>query len=81
MSEEKPTTDYGPPHGGQVDNLQDEPPHHGMSVGQYIATRFTSLKPPMTALPNPFRLLATLNGHQWAFFFVAFFAWVRLELS
>lgn len=49
-----------------------------MSAGQYIRTRFTSLKPPMAALPNPFRLIAMLNGHQWAFFLVAFFAWVRV---
>lgn len=49
-----------------------------MSAGQYIRTRFTSLKPPMAALPNPFRLIAMLNGHQWAFFSVAFFAWVCL---
>lgn len=53
----------------------DEPPHHGMSVGEYMATRFSSLKPPMTKLPNPFKLIMQLNKRQWAFFLVAFFAW------
>ncbi|KAK9771753.1 putative Major facilitator superfamily domain-containing protein [Seiridium cardinale] len=51
------------------------PPHHGMSAGKYVATRVSSLKPPMAKAPNPFRLLRMLNRHQWAFFFVAFFAW------
>lgn len=78
MSEEKPTTDYGPPHDGNADLQRDEPPHHGMSASEYLRTRFTSLKPPMAALPNPFKLIATLNGHQWAFFWVAFFAWVSI---
>lgn len=58
----------------------DEPPHHGMSVGEYMATRFSSLKPPMTKLPNPFKLIMQLNKRQWAFFLVAFFAWVRMLL-
>lgn len=81
MSEEKPTTDYGPPqHGGEVDHVRDEPPYHGMSIGEYIRTRFTSLKPPMTAIQNPFALIAMLNRHHWAFFAVAFFAWVCLTL-
>lgn len=54
---------------------QDHPPHHGMSTGQYLATRFSSLKPPMTKSPNPIALLRTISGRQWAFFAVAFFAW------
>lgn len=57
---------------------QGHPPHHGMSAGEYIATRFTSLKPPMLDAPNPFRLLRMLNRMQWAFFLIAFFAWVRI---
>ncbi|KAK7712688.1 Carboxylic acid transporter [Diaporthe eres] len=75
---EKPTTDHGPADtrpGPVEDHLGDEPPHHGMSAGQYIASRFSSLKPPMSKLPNPFSLLRMLNGHHWAFFLVAFFAW------
>ena len=85
MSEhEKPTADHGPatytpqaPIGSQGG---DEPPHHGMGIGEYIATRFSSLKPPMTKLPNPITLLGQLNRHHWAFFMVAFFAWVCVAL-
>ena len=47
-----------------------------MSVGEYIATRFSTLKPPLHKAPNPFRLLAMLSGKQWLFFFVGFLAWV-----
>jgi SHS family lactate transporter-like MFS transporter len=50
-------------------------PHH-MTVGEYGATRFSTLKPPMHKAPNPFKLLAMLNGRQWLFFLVGFFAWV-----
>ncbi|KAI5458366.1 major facilitator superfamily domain-containing protein [Mariannaea sp. PMI_226] len=50
-------------------------PHEGMSPGEYIGTRFSSLKPPMHPVPNPIKLLRMLNSQQWAFFFVAFFAW------
>ncbi|KAK3318062.1 sugar transporter family protein [Apodospora peruviana] len=46
-----------------------------MSPGRYLATRFTSLKPPMLKAPSPFRLLAMITRMQWAFFAVAFFAW------
>ncbi|KAI1813283.1 lactate/pyruvate transporter [Poronia punctata] len=51
------------------------PPHHGMSTGKYLATRFTSLKPPMRKAPNPIRLLRMLNRHHWNCFFLAFWAW------
>lgn len=56
--------------------VADTPPHEGMSAVQYMRTRFTSLKPPMTKLANPFKLMRMLTGHHWAFFGVAFFAWV-----
>jgi len=46
-----------------------------MSAGQYLATRVSSLKPPMTPLANPFSLLAQLNFQQWLFFGVAFCGW------
>jgi SHS family lactate transporter-like MFS transporter len=46
-----------------------------MSAGHYLATRFSTLKPPMNHAPNPFKLLAMLNRMQWAFFFVGFIAW------
>jgi SHS family lactate transporter-like MFS transporter len=54
---------------------QDHAPHHGMSPAQYLATRFSSLKPPMSSSPNPIALLRSINGRQWAFFSVAFIAW------
>jgi hypothetical protein len=50
--------------------------HVHMSPGRYLATRGSTLKPPMNKAPNPFRLLAMLNRQQWAFFFVGFIAWV-----
>lgn len=71
---EKPTIERDTDHHGVIGE-QDHPPHHGMSAGQYIATRFSSLKPPMAKAPNPFKLLMMLNARQWAFFSVAFIAW------
>lgn len=61
---------------GAVDGGSDRPPHHGMSPAAYMASRFTTLKPPMLSAPNPIRLVLMLNRHHWAFFFVAFWAWV-----
>jgi SHS family lactate transporter-like MFS transporter len=46
-----------------------------MTAGRYIATRFSSLKPPMTQVANPISLLRMLNKQQWLFFTVAFIAW------
>ncbi|OBT43427.1 MFS transporter, SHS family, lactate transporter [Pseudogymnoascus sp. WSF 3629] len=46
-----------------------------MSPGEYIATRATTLKPPMNQAPNPIKLLMMLTRKQWAFFAVAFIAW------
>ncbi|KAI0015729.1 MFS general substrate transporter [Xylariomycetidae sp. FL0641] len=51
------------------------PPHHGMSPGRYLATRFSSLKPPMRKAPNPIRLVRMLNRRHWNFFALAFLAW------
>lgn len=56
--------------------LHESETPHNMSVREYVATRFSTLKPPMHKAPNPFKLLAMLNTKQWMFFFVAFFAWV-----
>lgn len=50
-------------------------PHEGMSGGKYLATRFTTLKPPMLPVPNPWKLLRMVNSQQWAFFALAFSAW------
>jgi len=51
-------------------DLRDESPRYEtpetqkMSAGRYIATRFSTLKPPMNKGPNPFKLLAILNSQQ-----------------
>ncbi|ORY59772.1 major facilitator superfamily domain-containing protein [Pseudomassariella vexata] len=64
-------------HAGAAEFHNIHPPHYGMSTGKYLATRFTSLKPPMTKAPNPIALLRKLNRQNWAFFAIAFFAWVH----
>lgn len=46
-----------------------------MTVGRYAATRFSTLKPPMDPVPNPFKLLALLNTQQWLFFLIGFIGW------
>lgn len=46
-----------------------------MTAGRYIATRISTLKPPMTKVANPISLLRMLNKQQWLFFSVAFIAW------
>lgn len=53
----------------------ETPETEKMSAGRYIATRVSTLKPPMNKAPNPFKLLAMLNFQQWMFFLVAFLAW------
>ncbi|KAK4544612.1 hypothetical protein LTR36_004184 [Oleoguttula mirabilis] len=50
-------------------------PEENMSAGRYLATRFSSLKPPMDEVENPIKLLASLSGKQWLFFACAFIAW------
>lgn len=44
-----------------------------MSAGRYIATRISSLKPPMAKTPNPLKALGSLSGQQWLFFLVSLF--------
>jgi len=46
-----------------------------MSAGTYLATRFSTLKPPMDKVENPFTLLKSLSTKQWMFWLVAFLAW------
>ncbi|KAI1432890.1 sugar transporter family protein [Xylaria sp. CBS 124048] len=58
-----------------ADDENVHPPHHGMSVGTYMATRISSLKPPMRKAPNPIRLLRMLSARDWGFFSIACFAW------
>jgi hypothetical protein len=69
---------------------QTAPPSHGvsspgfpeenMSVGRYLATRVTSLRPPMHKAPNPLKALMLLNKQQWLFFLVCLFTWVLCYL-
>ncbi|MBE3047064.1 hypothetical protein IMZ48_31975 [Candidatus Bathyarchaeota archaeon] len=48
-----------------------------MSAGEYLCTRISSLKPPMTKIQNPIPLFRMLSAKQWAFFLCALSAWVR----
>jgi hypothetical protein len=59
----------------------DKAPYQGMSPGRYLATRFSTLKPPFLNVENPIKLLRMLDRMQWAFFAVAFWAWVSFEHS
>ncbi|KAF2127829.1 carboxylic acid transporter protein-like protein [Dothidotthia symphoricarpi CBS 119687] len=57
---------------GRREYVQPEPK---MTAGRYIATRISTLKPPMAKVANPIALLRLLNFQQWMFFLVAFCAW------
>ncbi|PVH70017.1 sugar transporter family protein [Cadophora sp. DSE1049] len=46
-----------------------------MGMGEYISTRLSSLKPPMSRTGNPFAQLSLLNRQQWLFFLVGFLGW------
>ena len=52
------------------------PPHENMSVGRYIATRITTLKPAMAKVQNPISVLRLLNKSQWLFFLAGFLGWM-----
>lgn len=63
-----------------ADHYEHERPAAGeravkMSAGTYIATRLSTLKPPMNKVANPIALLRLLNKQQWMFFAIAFIAW------
>lgn len=73
------TRDYSPRY---TEDRRDDAAFQGageplekMSTGRYIATRFSSLKPPMDKIENPFTLLGLLNTKQWLFFACSFIAW------
>lgn len=46
-----------------------------MSAGRYLATRFSTLKPPMDRVENPITVLRLLSSKQWLFFLCSFLAW------
>lgn len=48
---------------------------HKMGIGRYLATRITTLKPPMDKVENPITVLRLLSPKQWLFFLCAFTAW------
>ncbi|KAK3640611.1 Carboxylic acid transporter [Elasticomyces elasticus] len=51
------------------------PTEENMSAGRYLATRLSTLKPPMDKVDNPFSLLASLTLMNWLMFLCAFLAW------
>lgn len=51
------------------------PASEKMSVGRYLATRLSTLKPPMDRVENPIKLLGMLTTRQWMYWLVAFIAW------
>jgi MFS transporter, SHS family, lactate transporter len=62
-------------HESSVDADPVDPTEMHMSAGKYLATRISTLRPPMAKAPNPITLLRMLNLQQWLFFLVAFIAW------
>lgn len=46
-----------------------------MSAGEYIRTRISTLKPPLTVPPNPIRVLGQLSRMNWLMFLCAFLGW------
>lgn len=73
MDTGKPTMDGGYHTESTLPAAGSTPVH--MSAGRYLATRLSSLKPPMDHVRNPIALLRMLNFQQWMFFLVAFLGW------
>jgi len=77
MATEK-TGDYGHDY---TERRDDAPypntgePAEKMGTGKYLATRISSLKPPMDRVENPITVLRLLNLKQWLFFLCSFLAW------
>ncbi|KAF4554438.1 Carboxylic acid transporter-like protein 1 [Elsinoe fawcettii] len=68
---------------GTTDHVERDEGYHGpaiaqprMSVGQYIKTRFTTLKPAMMPVHNPIRVMGLLNREQALLFTAGFLAWM-----
>ncbi|KAI1613527.1 sugar transporter family protein [Exophiala viscosa] len=53
----------------------DYEPDGAMSIGRYLSTRMSTLRPTMSLPPSPFKLLAMLNRQQWLYFGVGMCAW------
>jgi len=71
--------DFGPEYAEQRDDARFPASgfaeEENMSVRRYLATRLSTLKPPMDKVDNPFTLLGSLTLRNWLFFLVAFVAW------
>lgn len=65
LDEEKADTAYVENRSGEHDQADK------MSVGKYLSTRFSTLKPPMTTPPNPIKVLGLLSRKDWLFFSVS----------
>ncbi|KAJ5613345.1 sugar transporter family protein [Penicillium lagena] len=52
-----------------------------MTIGRYMAARFTTLKPPMDKVINPITALRMLTASQWACFLCAWSAWTMESLD
>lgn len=46
-------------------------PKSGSAVSGYLASRFSTLKPPMDKVINPITAMRMLNREQWTFFLVS----------
>lgn len=44
---------------------------NSMTVGRYLATRFSTLSPPMDHVVTPWAAMRMLNKRQWQFFLVS----------
>lgn len=55
----------------QIEDRGSERLEKKMTVKEYLASRFPTLKPPMTRPENPFKLLGLLSKKDWLFFSVA----------
>lgn len=78
---EKAAAAAAAPSAQQIEKLPDGHAPASSSVRRYLATRLSTLKPPMHRAPNPFRLLSLLSRRQWAFFAIGFVAWVRMACT
>lgn len=46
-----------------------------MSAGEYLRTRFSTLKPPLHRPPNPIKVVKSLSFMNWMMFLCAFLGW------
>ena len=44
-------------------------------IARYIPSRITSLKPPRNKVTNPWKIIRSLDSHQWNMFLVGWAGW------